>query len=99
MVEEKIDFRLPPEGATLSGASLALLVAVLSADRGKPLFAQPIEFSRLLRLLDERNIFGHDVRTPKGDIGKLLVERAAILLIACVQMGDTANNWRHRGVG
>ncbi len=78
--KEKSEFRTPPGNAPLSGASLGLLAAIASDDRKKPLFRDSAEVSRMLRLLDARNTFGHDVKTPKDDMGKIIVERATTLL-------------------
>lgn len=74
------EFRRPGDTEALSGAPLALLVAIVSGARNKPVFARPEELSRLTSLLDTRNVFGHYVVSPPGGRGRALASAAEELL-------------------
>jgi hypothetical protein len=74
-------FKTPEENASLNVTHLALLAAVISAKKEKPLFTHPTEMSRLLRLQDRgRNMLGHNVLTPPAQLSQQLVEQTTILL-------------------
>lgn len=78
--KEPKTFKFPDETERLSGVYLAMLAAVKSTERGKPLFDSPDDIARLLNLLDERNFPAHYVVTPHEQISKGLIAQAVILL-------------------
>jgi hypothetical protein len=82
-------FMLPDKTERLSGTHLAVLAGVLSSQRGKPLFSDPADLSRFLRLLDERNIPAHHVITPNEQANKILIERTTMLLDRMFESGDS----------
>jgi len=74
-------FKYPEKNEILLGTNLTMLAAVVSVQRSKPLFDDPIEVARLLTLLEEgRNLLGHYVTTPNERMSKTLVEHAGKLL-------------------
>jgi hypothetical protein len=76
-----LEFQRPAADARLGGSDLAILAAVASAEKGRPLFPEPKQVSYLLRLLsDARNVLGHYVVTPSEGTGRQLSEQACFLL-------------------
>ena len=67
-------FVKPSDGARLAAAELAVLAAVVSDERGFPLFSEPAQLSRLISVLDEaRNQLAHFAVTPSGEVKAKLV--------------------------
>ena len=82
-------FKPPDKTERLSGTDLAVLAAVLSAQRGKPLFSDPADLSRFLGLLDERNISAHHVMTPTEHGNEDLTERTTMLIDRMFESGGS----------
>jgi hypothetical protein len=77
----KISFKRPDPSKRLSGTALAVLAAVISAQRNTPLFDNQSELNRILSELDAiRNLLGHYATTPREDMSKRLIQSAKALL-------------------
>jgi len=87
---DRSKFERPAVEERLSGAALALLAAILSEQRNKPLFRTREDLHRLRSMLDDtRNLLGHNVTAPPTEARRRLAEAAKETLERLAEHGGS----------